>query len=307
MLLQPSEPFPAANRVVEIFARALTSSGQGVSVVIDPNQERGGRMAAMLSEVGYRSRVTATGQEGFERVAERGDVTLAVIHLNSIGWELTQTVSNLRADARTAAVPIAIYGPVGLEDRAEVLEIRHPGVFYVHESYDANDLRHQLIPALAQISPPAMTAEQLNADKQAAAYWLRQIALSGRQDIFNLSTAENALADALNDPSVAANAVVAYAAIGRGAVQTRLMELAIAPGPEPAQRQRTALHLALHIKKFGVLLGPADLQRLQDAHRAETDPAVRSLLSAAIGSIPREAEAVAPLLESFPPTSNPAP
>jgi CheY-like chemotaxis protein len=307
MLLQPSEAFPYANRVVEIFAKGLTSSSQRETVVIDPNEQRGGRMAGLLDEMGYSSQVAATGQEGFERVAEQGDVVLAVIHLNSIRWELTQTISNLRADARTAAVPIAIYGPLGLEDRAEVLSERHPGVFYVHESYDSIELRHQLLPVLAQLSPPDLTPEQLNERKQASAYWLRQIALAGREDIFPIRNAESSLADALNDPSVAANAIVAYSSIGRAEIQLRLMEHATAPGADPTHRQRSALHLAFHIKKFGVLLGPSDLGRLQDAHAAEADPGVKSLLSAAIGAIPRESGAVAPLLEAFPPTAIPGP
>jgi CheY-like chemotaxis protein len=307
MLLQPTEVFPHANRVVEIFAKGLTSSSQRETVVIDPNEQRGGRMAGLLDEMGYSSRVAATGQEGFERVAEQGDVVLAVIHLNSIRWELTQTVSNLRADARTAAVPIAIYGPLGLEDRAEVLSDRHPGVFYVHESFDSHELRHQLLPVLAQLTPPDLTPQQLNERKQTSAYWLRQIALAGRVDIFPLSDAESSLANALNDPGVAANAIVAYGSIGRAEVQTRLMEHATAPGIDPSQRQRAALHLAFHLKKFGVLLGPSDLRRLEDAHASEADPGVKSLLSAALGAIPREAGAVAPLLEAFPATSIPGP
>ncbi len=307
MLLQPSEAFPHANRVVEIFAKGLTSSSQPETVIIDPNEQRGGRMAGLLGEMGYRSRVTATGQEGFERVAEHGDVVLAVIHLNSIRWELTQTVSNLRADARTASVPIAIYGPLGLEDRAEVLSQRHPNVFYVHEAYDSHDLRHQLLPVLAQLSPPDPTPQQLNERKQASAYWLRQIALSGRFDIFPLNDAEVALGEALNDPNVAANAIVAYGSIGRAEVQARLLEHATAQGVDPTQRQRAALHLAFHLKKFGVLLGQSDLQRLQDAHSAETDVGVKSLLSAAIGAIPRDSGTVAPLLEAFPPTTVPGP
>lgn len=307
MLLQPTEVFPHANRVVEIFAKGLTSSSQRETVVIDPNEQRGGRMAGLLDEMGYRSRVAATGQEGFQRVAEQGDVVLAVIHLNSIRWELTQTVSNLRADARTASVPIAIYGPLGLEDRAEVLSGQHPDVFYVHETFDSHELRHQLLPVLAQITPPDLTPEQLNERKQASAYWLRQIALADRGDIFPLQDAEASLSDALNDPGVAASAIVAYGSIGRAEVQARLMEHATAPGIDPTQRQRAALHLAFHIKKFGVLLSPSDLQRLQNAHASETDPGVKSLLSAAIGSIPREADAVAPLLEAFPATTIPGP
>ncbi len=307
MLLQPTEPFPYANRVVEIFARALTSSAQNSSVIIDPNQERGGRMLGQLNEIGLSGRLTATGREGFEQVAERGDIALAIVHLNSIRWELTQTVSNLRADARTAAVPIAIYGPVGLEDRAEVLSIRHPNVFYLHESHDSVDLRHQLLPVLAQLSPPPLTPQQLNERKQSAAYWLRQIALTGREDIYSLSIAESALAEALNDASVVTNAIVAYGAIGRPDVQSRLMEYATAPGLDATQRQRAALYLSFHLKRFGLLLSPSELQQLQDGFDDEADPGVKSLLSAAIGAIPREAGVVAPLLQQFPSTSTPGP
>lgn len=307
MLLQPTEGFPHSDRVVEIFAKALTASTQGASVIIDPNQERGGRMAALLSDMGLSGRLVTTGQEGFEQVAERGDVTLAVVHLNAIRWELTQTVANLRADARTAAVPIAIYGPLGLEERAEVLSMRHPNVFYVHESHDSVELRHQLLPVLGQLSPPPLTPEQLNERKQSAAYWLRQIALAGRTDIYSLSAAEAALAEALSDPEVAANAIVAYGSIGRPEVQTRLMEYAIAPGPDATQRQRAALHLSFHLKRYGLLLSPGELQKLQDAYEAESDPGVKSLLAATIGAIPRDAGVVAPLLREFPAAASPGP
>ena len=78
---------------------------------------------------------------GFQRVAANGDVAVAVIHLNAIRWELSQTVANLRADSRTASVPIAIYGPVGMQDRVKHLTGQYPLVSYVEESNSAIDIR----------------------------------------------------------------------------------------------------------------------------------------------------------------------
>ena len=100
--LDPEESFRGASRIVSILTRALNDSGDKQGLAIDPNEDRAATMAGLLTETGFAPLQASTGQDGFKIAAERGDVELIVIHAAVIRWSLTQTIANLRADARTA-------------------------------------------------------------------------------------------------------------------------------------------------------------------------------------------------------------
>lgn len=301
----PETPFPQARRVVEILARALTGTERPASVVIDPNADRATNIGDFLGSLGYEPRVARTGQSGFETAAARGDVALAAIHLNAIRWELSQTIANLRADSRTASIPIAIYGPADLKDRVRHLQSQYQRVAYIEDPNNAAEVSRQILPFLAQITPPNLTAAQREAQRESAAYWLRHLATSQRTKIFDLGPAESALADAVNDPKVGRYAIVALGAIPTATAQERLLNTAVNDAITPDLRAVAARQLGFHIQRHGLLVSEAALGMLRTAAEAETDPAARSALAAVAGSLKPDARLIREKLLAYPPSTSP--
>jgi hypothetical protein len=298
MQLDPQEGFSRSERVVEILARELAGSEQSQSVIIDPNLDRASIMASLVGALGFDATVAGTGREGFEFAVTR-PVGLAVVHLNSVRWELSQTIANFRADARTRNVPIAIYGPSGMEPAVEELLQAQP-VVYVQEANNTRDLSRSLRPLLAQATPPPLTDDQRTAQRAAAAYWLRHIADGHRTQVFDLKPAEDALSSAVNDPALAHNALIALGGVPTASAQRRLAETVIAPALDMPIRESAALQLAFHIQRFGVLLENGMLADLQTAYAEASDPVLQTALASVIGSLKPAEEAVSRALRDYP-------
>ncbi len=213
----------------------------------------------MLNTLGYDPRVTRTGSTDSSRPPPSEIRPLALVHLNAVKWELSQTVANLRADARTARTPIAIYGPVGMEDRVKHLTETYPLVSYVEESNNALDMMKQMRPLLAQVTPPRLTDQQRQEQRKAAAMWLEHIASGQRTDIFDLAPAEMALADNVNDPELGRSCLVALGAISTPSAQQRLLDTAVSDSVDPQIRLTATRQLAFHIQKFGLLVSNDDV------------------------------------------------
>ena len=301
----PVKPFPNSRRVVEILAQTLAGDGRPDGVVIDPNSNRGTLVGDYLNTLGFDPRVEPTGAAGFQRAAANGDVAIAVIHLNSIRWDLSQTVANLKADSRTSSIPIAIFGPVGMQDRVQHLTGSYPLVSYVEESNSAIDISKQLRPLLAQVSPPKLTDAQRTAQKNAAAMWLAHIAAGQRTSLFDLAPAEKALADNVNDPDVGRSCIIAIGAIPTATAQQRLLDTAVGDTVEAGLRISAARQLAFHIQKYGLLVSNDDLARLRDFGAAQSDPAATTAITSVFGSLKPDAKSTRELLLSYPPSTAP--
>ncbi len=301
----PEQSFPNSRLVVEILARTLSGDSRPDGVVIDPNSSRGTLVGDYLNTLGYDPRVAPTGMAGFQYAAANGDVAIAVVHLNAIRWELSQTVANLRADSRTANLPIAIYGPVGMQDKVKHLTGQYPLVSYVEESNSALDMMKQVRPLLAQVSPPRLTEPQRLSQRKAAALWLEHIASGQRTKLFDLAPAEKALADNVNDPDVGRSCIIALGAIATSTAQQRLLDTSVGDSIDPGIRVSAARQLAFHIQRFGLLVSTDDIARLRDHTAAETDPVASSALTAVTGSLKPDAKTAREIILSYPPSAAP--
>ena len=139
----PETPFRGARRVVEVLTRAISGPSSPVAVVIDTNRVGGNDMAGFLSQIGFEPIIATTGRQGFEMAVRQSNVVLIAVEANVIRWPLSQTVSNLRADARMPQVPILVYGPESVRSeiprhaRALSADSIHGGVGHSAERRDA--------------------------------------------------------------------------------------------------------------------------------------------------------------------------
>lgn len=298
MQLDPVERFAGSSRVISILTRALNDSGTRQGLAIDPNETRGIDTASLLSEMGYLPQQAVTGQDGFRFAAERGDIELIAVHAACIRWGLSQTIANLRADARTAGIPIVIYGPESIEPNVRRLVTEYPLISFVLEGPQSFKIGIKTF--LSRLETPPVNQEQ-RADRVAqAGFWFVHIADGRRTNVFDITRSEEALFAAVDDPGVADNAVVALGSIASTGAQERLQELAVSPARDSELRQGAAVQLAFHIQKHGVLLKRAKVQEVTAALEAATEPALRTALASVIGSFRPNAARVGQLLKDLP-------
>ncbi|NOX57124.1 MAG: hypothetical protein GXP27_22365, partial [Planctomycetes bacterium] len=296
--LDPDKPFRGAARVVNVLQRTLADQGLPHGLTIDPNTQRSATIAGIVRELGYEPLIAATGREGFQIAASRSDVELILIHENSVRWELSLTVANLRADVRTANIPIAIYGPDPTAARIQRLLQQYPLMTYVVETTSSRDLKGQLRPFLSRLGAPPLTRQQRKRLREAAAFWFAHLANGRRTEIFDIAPAEAALRRAILEPELAHSALVALGSIATASAQKSLLEAALNENLAGENRVTAALQLGFHIQRFGFLMSPADVERLRAAWDRATEAEMRTALSAVIGVLrPKAAQVGRRLLE----------
>jgi HEAT repeat protein len=293
----PDIPFRGAQRVVDILTRAISGSGSPVAVVIDANRLEGNEMAGLLNQLGFEPITAVTGREGFEAAVGRSNVVLVAVQTNAIRWPLSQTVANLRADARTAQIPILVFGPETVRPEIRGLLTHYPQVEFMVESTTPQAMQAQsgdfLKHALAMAAPPANRAERI-AD---AAAWFAAIARANETKVFNLDNAESALMAISSDRQYFGSAIEALAAIPSGAVQRHLEQLAIGERLDPAIRELAARALAAHIQRHGLLLHTSQVAELESTWHTAQTPELSTALAAAVGSLKPNAKRVGDRLQ----------
>lgn len=298
--LDPERSFPDSTRIVQILARALSDGGIPRVVIADPETARGGVTAGAFSRLGYDPMMVHTGREAFEAGTASQGIELMVLHANLVQWDLSQTIANLRADARTAMIPIVIHGPERVAFKLAALARRTPRALFVMEPTNDEGFELQVRPFLRRLSTPPLSEEQRSRQQAVAAYWLAHIANGRRTRLYDLAPAESALFAVATDPDLAADAMVALGAIPTRTVQERLEELAVNATLDPAVREAAALQLAFHLQRFGLLLNDARLAELRAAWQTAEVPTLKTALAAVIGTLQPNARLVGERLRGIP-------
>lgn len=293
----PETPFRGAERIVEILTRAISGTGSPVAVVIDTNRLEGNEIAGLLNQIGFEPIPAVTGREGFEVAVARSNVVLVAVQANVIRWPLSQTVSNLRADARTAQTPILVFGPETVRPEIKGLLTHYPQVDFMVEPSTTQSVQLQagdfLKRAMAMAAPSANRAERV-AD---AAYWFAEISKGNQTRVFNLDSAESALMAISTDRPFYANAIAALASIPTGTVQRHFEQLAVSERLDPAIRELAARELAAHIQRHGLLLHGSQVAQLESSWRSAQSPELATALAAAVGSLKPNAKRVGDRLQ----------
>lgn len=298
--VDPNRKFAGSSRVIDILARALTDDGSAKGLVVNASVEKGVTLAGQLASLGYDGLVAQTGRDGFRKAAERADVDLILLQLNTIRWPLSQTIANLRADIRTARIPIVIYGPAGRSDRVATHVQRYQRVAYIAESSTGDGLANRLRPFLASLKTNPLTPKQRAAQRSAAVYWLAQIASGHRSRLYDLKPAEKAIVTAMYDPELTANATLALSAIATKTAQQSIGNVAINLQINARLREAAALQLAYHIQKYGLLLEAADILAVKQSLAAATDSGLATALTTVMGSLKPNRKLIGDRLRTFP-------
>ena len=288
--IDPRGSFRGAPRVVEILKRALTAGGRSQAIVGEIDAGRGAMTAGFLADLGYEPNIYMSGRDVFSAAAAQSNVDLIVLHPNIVRWALSETLANLRADSRTASIPVVIQGPGDLAVRMRHNLRTFRLVSFSIAAESTADFELQLQPFLAQIKTPPMTPEQRAGQRLQAAGWLAHIALGHRMKTFDIASAEPVLIEALLEPKLAPSALDALGEIASRGSQQRIAELVTDLAADPELRRVAALKLAFHIQRFGLLLSKDALDGLHKVWENDREqPAIRTAVGGVVGSLKPDA------------------
>lgn len=296
----PHTPFAGAARVTQILRSALKGPGVPRAVVINGDVEELGLLGNYAADEGYEPLLARTGKAGFQQAAEQFGVGLVIVQTNVGDWPLTQTLANLRADARTAYLPIIVYGPEEVRTKTDRLIARTGQALFVGEAPAAESFWETARPFLAGRATP-LISDGLRADFQAiATYWLAELA-DDTTGVFDVTTAEDDLVALLDDPQLAPNALTGLGRIGTVTAQTRLAEVVLNESKPIELRRGAASQLVGHLQRFGVVLPGEQIPRLTGLWETTADAELQGLLAAVMGSLKPNAGLVGERLQRVKP------
>ena len=261
----PKHPYRGAPQVVENLRRLLDSeASRPMAVVGEVAADRAADISGMLRELGFDTLTAVSGREAFRAAAERNDVTLVLLHPNVIRWTFSETLANLRTDARTAHLPVVVYGPGRLAPRFLRPAPGQPHVHYATYVESPDELRTQIGPVLDLALGRQLPEGQREELRARAIGLLRQIAEMKGTRVYDLAGMEDSLARAGTDPQLAESAFRALASLGTRRAQSLLAESLInAPG-EPVAPLVTQL-LNEHIRQHGQFLTQSVVREVNTA------------------------------------------
>lgn len=302
--LEPQKPFPGSSRVVPVLARFITNHSAPRMVVIDSNPNRGSQVAGFLRELGDEPLLAQTGDQGFRLAAGSADVEAVLLEpsLADGSWRLIDTLSNLRADANTAGIPVFLVCPRGLHERLRVYTLSFPRVALMVTPASAPLLKQQLDAGLAQMGARPLTPEERSGYAQAAAALLARIAARpGSPFEPSLPAAEPALTEAIGSPAAGPAALAALADVPGIDAQRGVADVLLDPSKPEAVRLNAADQLRRSIQRFGPLVSAEQERRLTEALNQTADPALHTALATVIGALRPKPATVGQRLQAIPP------
>ena len=265
-------------------------------------------MAGRFNQLGFEVIPTFSGKEGFKVATSRSNVMLVAVHVNVARFPLSQTIANLRADARSAAIPIIVYGPESVRAEVQGALTRYPVMEYLDDSVTTVPrVQAEVGPFLNRALALAPTPEQHSQRVADAVGWLAYIASGNRTDVFDLQNAQSALIRLSTDRALYADAMTALQALPTPAVQRNFEQIAVSELLDPAVRLAAVHHLAAHIQRRGLLLSSAEVAEVESAWKTAKSPEMTTALAAVIGSLQPNARRVGMRLQSVPFPSRPTP
>jgi hypothetical protein len=309
--LDPRQPFAGSSRVIPTLARFLDARPLPVALAVDGNASRANDYAAVLKALGFDPRTASDGREAFRLASETADCEVILIDPTALatrdGWSWADLIKNLRADARTASIPVVVVGPLRLRDRlgSRLLEMDRVGFLVAPSPDNPQEFRPLLDRELARLGARPLSADERRAYAREAAALLARLAGRPASPLAaNLDAAEQGLSIALANPETRADALIALAEIPGAEAQRRLADVLLDPGLPPDDRRRAGDQLVRSVQRFGPLLTANQERRLADAV-ASADPALRAAFAAVVGTLRPAPSASGSRLRAFQTSSAP--
>ena len=125
-------------------------------LVVDDEPDVAGMAALVLSRAGYLVDTAASGNEALERI-DSGHYALILLDINMPGMDGWEVLRVLKADERTAAIPVAMFSVRG-EVRDKVHGLQEGALDYITKPFGVDELPARVATILDRHRPPAGSA-----------------------------------------------------------------------------------------------------------------------------------------------------
>lgn len=304
--LRPTQRFPQAGRVVEILASALDPSTRPRAVVISSSIAEANELSYLLREIGQVPLIATSGKEGFRQASESAGVERIFAYPGFQRWDLAQTLVNLRADARTAWIPVFVFA--AKEDRAQVARrtARFARVRVLPLIGDKDQLAKALELTESGWEDRPLTDGERVWLQRTALGWIHRI-VRGEFPLLDPRPATEALAGLIEDPAVGSLAAETLGYLPSAAVQSRLALALEASNLPPANRVAACDGLARNIQLGGAALDNQTMEKLLSLRPADASGAEALALARLWGSIRPDLRTAARRILDYRPAPPPPP
>jgi CheY-like chemotaxis protein len=251
--LKPSRPYPGSSFVPAALGYFAASSGAPRALIAHPRAGEAEQMAGLLTTLGYETHVATSDRDVLAGATVSPDLELVLVNFKLAAPTSGQLLDRIRADSRTALLPIGIVSASDEWDRAERLARLYPPALVIIPTQDEARLDFQLRRLLAQAGRNAVGVDERNIQAVQALDWLNHLA-GIPSGLYNLRRIEPAVVTALGRPEHSPKAASVLAGLGTPTSQKALADLA-GQSLLPLEVRRAAAEAFNNsVVRFGTLL-----------------------------------------------------
>ena len=142
--LKPTEPFPGASRVVDTLSFFASSRGRPRAMVVGPQIKLLQTLVGELSAAGFKVDSAVTGREAMRLLLKNPDYEFLFVDAALFNPDVDSFLQELRRDARTALLPVAILAREGYAEKAEHVAEKIPRTAAFPRPNDEEAVKWQL-------------------------------------------------------------------------------------------------------------------------------------------------------------------
>ncbi len=180
MALNPATPYPGSSRVPDALSWFAGGTNESQALVAMPTNAVAGDLAGQLAAHQLVAQATNRRHEAVEMSRSMPNLALVLIDMNILGPDVREAVYELRTNAATGDVPIALLAADGRLDAAKRLAADHTRVIAVPRPHTADALA-SIVSDLEKLSArDAVTANERVAEAAQAEKWLAMLSSGNR-------------------------------------------------------------------------------------------------------------------------------
>jgi CheY-like chemotaxis protein len=265
--LRPEMPFPGSSAVSDGLKFFAHTSGARRALVVDPRSLAASQVAGWLAPLGYDADIATNGRTAYAMATASPDYELALIHVAIDRPRADFLLRQLRADYRTAHLPIALIALPLHAASADRLVDGVPLTHAVAEPQKAEEVRF-IVERL--LSKPGCRPVPFEVRQRQAAWAIGQLARFAENPVPWLDTRSiaKAIESSLYAKGMMPRMVDFLADAGTATGQFELVQLASGNGLPLAMRELAALAFARSVQKHGILLTSDQILEQYDRYNA---------------------------------------
>jgi hypothetical protein len=293
----PQKRYEGCELVMQVLKGAIRQSGRKIALLIAADIKQRNTLKDSLRQLGYEVVEASDAEKGMAAGREYSGVDMAVLGVRPAPAE---AVRAFRSNPAFIALPVVVANrtpelrTLARQDKRVILTDTEPAT---------TDLDAALKAASEQSVGRPLTPEQATRWSVTASNAIRDLGLR-RNPVYDISRAENALIEALEDTrgEVRVAAADALAVIPGAKAQRAVAALANKVAVDSDVRVRAYEALAASVRRFGAQLAEVHLKRVRETAADKTaSQAVREAAARAYGALNLPSEEIIPLIDSLSP------